>query len=162
MYFVKIRIFLIQYQEIIKQSLDNYEELKKYSGHETIYFFVIDERSPDIIKIGKTKDIIKRLRSYNVGRIKKVELKYLVLVKNSDLIENCMKEKLFDNQVYENKEIYKIEPKKIKKAIRECFCKNMTNEDNEELFEEVGELLKLYSYTKDKINIKPYVIIDKK
>ncbi len=38
----------------------------------------------------------------------------------------------------------------------------MTDKENEELYEEASELLKLYTYTKDKVNIKPYVVIDKK
>jgi hypothetical protein len=34
------------------------------------------------------------LKVYNTGRIKEVDLKYLALVKNSILIEKCMKFKL--------------------------------------------------------------------
>ena len=29
------------------------------------------------------------------------------------------------------------------------------------MYEDISNLLGLYSYTKDKINIKPYIIIDK-
>jgi hypothetical protein len=50
------------------------------------------------------------LRNYNVGRIKEVDLKYFALVKNSFLIEQCIKLKLETNQVFENKEIFKIDP----------------------------------------------------
>ena len=40
-------------------------------------------------------------------------------------------------------------------------CKNVTSKQNDKLYEELSDLLKLYSYTKDKINIKPFIIIDK-
>jgi hypothetical protein len=32
---------------------------------------------------------------------------------------------------------------------------------NEELYKEIADLLGLYAYSKDKVHIKPYVIIDK-
>ena len=91
MYFIKLREFITENQKLIYQSMENYEDLKKYSNFETIYFFAVDERKQNIFKIGRTIDIIKRLRNYNVGRIKEVDLKYLALVKNAVLIENCMK-----------------------------------------------------------------------
>ena len=141
--------------------MTNYEELNKYIGYETIYFFAVDERKTDIFKIDRTKYIIQRLRNYNIGRIKEIDLKYLALVKNSILIENCMKLKLNKNQVIKNKEIYQIEPNKLKKIINECYCKYVSKNKNENLYEELSNLLGLYSYCKDKINIKPIIIIDK-
>ena len=74
LYFSKLREFLTENQHIFYQSLTNYADLEKYRGKETIYFFVCDERYPDIIKYGRTKDIVNRLRVYNVGRIREVEL----------------------------------------------------------------------------------------
>jgi len=159
MYFVKIREFITENQKIIYQSLTNYDDLKKYSKFESIYFFAVDERKQDIFKIGRTTDIVHRLRNYNVGRIKEVELKYLALVKNSILIEKCMKFKLEKNQVLKNKEIYKIEPTKLKKIIDDCYCKYVSKIQHNDLHEELSYLLGLYSYTKDKIHIKPYLII---
>ena len=48
---------------------------------------------------------------------------------------------------------------KIKKVIDECYCKYISKQQNEELYKEISDLLGLYAYTKDKINIKSYVII---
>jgi hypothetical protein len=50
---------------------------------------------------------------------------------------------------------------KLKKVIDKCYCKNVISKENDKLYEELSDLLKLYSYTKDKINIKPFIIIDK-
>ena len=161
MYFVKLREFITENQKLIYQSMENYEDLKKYSYFETIYFFAVDDRKQNIFKIGRTIDIVKRLRNYNVGRIKEVDLKYLALVKNPLLIENCMKLQLKKYKLYENKEIYTIEPNKIKKIINDCYCKYVSKKENNDLYEELANLLGLYSYTKDKINIKPYIIIGK-
>lgn len=159
MYFVKLRQFIVENQNLIYQAMENKIELKKYVGYETIYFFVMDDRKPELLKLGRTKDIVQRLRNYNVGRIKEVELKYLALVKNNLLIENCLKLKLEKSQVYENKEIYKVEPKTLKKVIDDCYCKYVSKKENSELYREISDLLGLYAYTKDKKNIKPYIII---
>jgi len=161
MYFVKLREFLTENQRLIYQSMSNYSELNKYVGFETIYFFAVDERKNDIFKIGRTRDIVNRLRNYNVGRIKEIDLKYLALVKNSILIEKCMKFKLQKNQVIENKEIYQVNPNKLKKVINDCYCKYVPKNKNENLYQELSDLLGLYAYTKGKVHIKPYVIIDK-
>lgn len=130
------------------------------SGKECIYFFSCDERNPDIIKIGRSGDIINRLRNYNTGRIKEIELKYLAIVKNAKLIEKCMKYKLIDKQYVKNKEIYTISNDELKNIIDECYCKNVSKESNDALYKELSELLGLYSYTKDKVNIKPFVIFN--
>ena len=160
-YFVKLREFLTENQKLIYQSMSNYNELNKYVGYETIYFFAVDNRKNDIFKIGRTKDIVSRLRNYNVGRIKDIELKYLALVKNSIIIENCMKLKLEKNQLIQNREIYKVDPNNLKKIIDDCYCKYVSKNKNNKLYEEISNLLGLYAYTKNKINIKPYIIIDK-
>lgn len=159
LYFVKLREFLTDNQHIFYQALNNKDILKKYNGFSSIYFFAADERNPNILKIGQTRKIIERLRNYNVGRIKEVELKYFALVKNPVLVEKCVKVKLKNNELFKNKELFVIEPFKLKKIIDECYCKYVSKDENDELYSEISELLGLYSYVKDKVNIKPYIII---
>lgn len=158
MYFVKLREFITENQHLIYQAIENKSELEKYSGYESIYFFAVDNRKMDW-KIGRTTDILQRLRNYNVGRIKEIDLKYLAIVKNSLLIEKCVKLKLKKNQVVPNKEIYHVEPKIIKNIVNECYCKYVSENKSKDLYEELSTLLGLYAYTKDKENIKPYIII---
>jgi hypothetical protein len=160
MYFVKLREFLTDNQHLIYQAIENKNELNKYSGYDSIYFFAIDNRKINW-KIGRTSNIIQRLRNYNVGRIKEIDLKYLAIVKNPLLIEKCVKLKLKKNQVIENREIFNTEPTIIKKIITECYCKYVPADKNKELYEEIASLLGIYAYIKDKTNIKPYVIIGK-
>jgi hypothetical protein len=159
MYFVKIRRFLFENQKLIYQAMENKMELNKFNAYEIIYFFAVDEANEDIFKIGRTLDIIKRLRNYNVGRIKEVDLKYYSVVKNSILIEKCMKTKLKSHQVKKRAEIYQVEPKTIKKIIDECYNNYVSKKENDELYKELSDLLGLYAYTTDKKTIKPYVII---
>jgi hypothetical protein len=159
-YFVKLREFISENQRLIYQSMTNKDKLKKYVGFECIYFFAADGRK-NKLKVGITKDIISRLKTYNVGRINEIDLKYLAIIKNSRLIEKCIKLKLKNKQFYENREIYEVDPIKLKKIIVDCYCKYVTNKENNTLYSELSQLADLYSYIKDKKNIKPYVIIDK-
>jgi hypothetical protein len=43
----------------------------------------------------------------------------------------------------------------------EYYCKYVSEKKNKDLYEKMSNLLGLYAYTKDKINIKPYIIIGK-
>jgi len=158
MYFVKLRQFITENQHLIYQAVTNKNELSKYTKMESIYFFAVDERKFNF-KIGRTADIVSRLNNYNVGRIKEVDLKYFALVKNSVVIENCLKIKLKKNQVIKNKEIYKIEPTELKNVITDCYKKFISEKKHEELYEELANLLGIYSFTKNKKNIKPFLII---
>jgi hypothetical protein len=161
MYFTKLREFITDNQKVIYQAMNNKKDLKKYNGMDTIYFFAADERKPNVLKPGKASKIIERLRNYNVGRIKEVELKYLALVKNPLLIEKCIKLLLKKNQVYSGKELFEIDAKILKNVIYECYCKHVSAKENKELYEEISTLLGMYVYVKDKLNIKPYIIIGK-
>ena len=140
--------------------MTNKDHLEKVVGHETIYFFVADERNNTLIKVGSTKNIVTRLRNYNVGRVNEVDLRYMAIVKHAKLIENCIKFKLKKNQIYKNREIYEVDPKKLKKVIDECYCKYVSKKENELMYEELSQLTALYGFVKNKVHVKPYIIIN--
>ena len=160
MYFTKLREFITNNQHLIYQAIENKQLLKEYNNFNTIYFFAVDERK-NIFKLGESEKIINRLKNYNVGRIKDIELKYLALVKNSLIIEKCVKLKIKKNQVIKNREIYKIDPLKLKQVIKECYCRYVSVKENNDLYREISDILGMYSYVKNKVNIKPYIIIGK-
>jgi len=159
LYFIKLREFIVENQKMIFQAIENKNDLNIYRGYESIYFFAVDERHPNIFKVGRTQDIVHRLRNYNVGRIKEIDLKYFSLVKNPLLIEKCIGLTLDKKRVIPDREIFMVDPVKLKKIIDDCYCKYVSKKQNEELYKEISDLLGLYAYTKDKINIKPFVII---
>jgi hypothetical protein len=161
MYFTKLREFITDNQRVIYQAMNKKNDLKIYNKMDTIYFFAADERKQDILKVGKSSKIVERLRNYNVGRIKEVELKYIALVKNPLLIEKCIKLLLKKKQVFSGKELFEIDPKILKKVIDECYCKHVSAKENIDLYDEISSLLGMYVYVKDKLNIKPYIIIGK-
>ena len=62
---------------------------------------------------------------------------------------------------WRNGEIYKINPTNLKQIINDCYCKYVSKKENEEMYKELSDLLGLYAYTKNKTNIKPFIIIGK-
>ena len=77
------------------------------------------------------------------------------------MIEKCIKLLLKKNQVFDGKELFEIDSIKLKKVIDECYCKHVSVKENKELYNEISSLLGMYVYVKDKLNIKPYIIIGK-
>ena len=79
-----------------------------------------------------------------------------------DPLAYISKEKyLVSQKIIENKEIFRVDPKILKKVIDDCYCKYVSSKQNEELYTDISYLLGLYAYTKDKVHIKPYVVIGK-
>ena len=111
------------------------------------YIIAIDDRYNDIVKIGHTTDIIKRLRNYNVGRIKDIDLKFLAIVDNQKDVENCMKINLEKYRYIKQREIYKVDNYILEQILNNCKCEN-------------SYLCNMIEYLKNKVNIKPYIIID--
>ena len=74
------------------------DKIENSNDSKSVYFFVIDDREPQILEAENTIDIIDRLRNYNVGKINEVELRYVCIVQNSLLTEKCLKLKLKKNQ----------------------------------------------------------------
>ena len=160
-YFAMLRKFIYDNRTIIYQAINNNIELQKTKGFDSIYFFVVDKRYPNIIKLGETKDIIARLRTYNTGRIKDIELKYFAIVSNSKLIETCVKKRLVNNKIIKNRELYEIKSESIKLVIDSCYKDLTKQKEHAELYEELSQISGLYSYVKDKVNIKPFIIINR-
>jgi len=157
LYFSQLRKFIHEHSTLIDQAMKrNYDDLKKYEGFETIYFFAANERA---FKVGRSEKIVKRIRNYNVGKIDDTELKYLALVKNSVLIERCLKNKLKPFESIRNCEVYQIEPSTIEKIINECYCLNVSKKSHGNLLDEISTITGFYSYVKDKKTIKPYIVI---
>ena len=76
-------------------------------------------------------------------------------------MKNVLKYYWKKKQVVSGKELFEIDPKILKKVIDECYCKHVSAKDNKDLYDEISNLLGMYVYVKDKLNIKPYIIIGK-
>lgn len=164
-YHSQLRLFIMENMVLIKQSLDKKKEMKKYNSFKTVYLFAVNENHNDILKIGETREIINRLKTYNIGKSSDLKIEYLTLIKNSKLIRNFIKLKLKNveilnkNKVFKYKEIFEVKPKHIKLIIDKYLCDNK-KEKNKELYRELSGLIGLYGCIENKKTIHPYIIIN--
>lgn len=160
-YFTLIREFLTSNAVLIKQTIHNKYDLHQYRDFDTVYFFAVNEDEfKKIYKVGTDEDIVKRLSTYNTGRVPDVDLLFLALITNKKLFDTCIKEKLRPYSVIKNREIYYIDPKDIKKALKVCYETSVTEADHLKLIESASELNKFYDFIKDN-DVKPLVVFDK-
>ena len=106
-YFVKLREVLTEHQNIIFNALEDKTDMNKLIGINVLYIFVVDNKK-NMFKIGQSRDLILRLRNYNIGRIREVDLKYLTAVKHNSLIANYVKSELKSHKIIYNRELYEI------------------------------------------------------
>ena len=83
-------------------------------------YIILVDKNKDIFKIGRTKDMRERLKSYATGKITHPDIKFILLVDDPLLIENCAKLFLKKYQHRDGKELYKVSVDTIKKVMFSC------------------------------------------
>lgn len=129
-YYINLEALLIQYH---KQTLDGMEQeikkletsLKPKSSQKSLqagYIYVLRASSDmdSMYKIGRTKDLKKRLATYQTGRLDEVEVVYKFRTDNLKGVEDCVKLALKDVRPRKFKEIYKVDLNIIKQVVNEC------------------------------------------
>ena len=71
-------------------------------------------------KIGRTKDLAKRLKTYNTGLADDIDVLYYYKTKDIAAVENCVKAMLKEKQYRKYKEVYQADPSIIKFFINNC------------------------------------------
>ncbi len=84
-----------------------------------MHFYVLKDDS--MYKIGYTKDLTKRLATYNTGKENKAAYSYYKKSDCAKEIEECMKALLNEYIYKSNKEFYDCSLNKILKEVRKCF-----------------------------------------
>ena len=84
-----------------------------------LHFYVL--KDDNMYKIGHTKDLNKRLSTYNTGKANKAEYSYYKKTECAKEIEECMKSLLNEYIYKSNKEFYNCSLSKILKEVRKCF-----------------------------------------
>lgn len=158
-YFIELRLFIMENRNLLYQTIENKKMmLKNFSSFESIYFFAVDKKETKF-KIGRTRNIIQRLNTYNTGRIYEVDIKYFAIVNNMKKIENCVKEHIKSKRSIKGREIYEISKEELKSIIHNCYKCNVKKEDHAKMIKNLGALCDLYFFCKDHKELQPYVII---
>jgi predicted GIY-YIG superfamily endonuclease len=130
-----------------------------------MHFYVL--KDDDMYKIGYTKDLAKRLSTYNTGKANKAIYSYYKKTYCAKEIEECMKALLNDFIYKSTKEFYNCSLNKILKEVRKCFKLEKTCNNCKDI-QTGGGIIK-YNYIiiqllddyKNKYNeiIKKYIIV---
>ena len=157
-YYIDLEKLLIKYKEEIVDSLNkqlgikenNKKVIEKNKQSGLIYVLKVDDET---FKIGRTGEIKKRMKQYNVGKLYELrfykknniffikalqiknkktsffifnELPIVFVYKTDDIlnIEKCIKDNLKEYQAKYNTELYKIDIKFIHDTVKYCTTKN--------------------------------------
>jgi hypothetical protein len=83
-------------------------------------YIILVNKDKNIFKFGRTGDIRSRLRNYANGTDSHPDIKFIMLVKDNEFVENCVKGLIKDYQYKDRQEIYKIDIELIKKHTINC------------------------------------------
>ena len=128
-YFLTLRKFIDYYKNNISNMI---LEKAKSKPSKCIYILLVN-KNKNILKLGQTKELRKRLRTYATGMDTHPDIKFIMLVDDPKIIENCMKNFLEKFEYKKGHEIYKIDINIIKKIAFDCS--GMNNELNQLILE---------------------------
>jgi hypothetical protein len=97
------------------QRVDNYP-----AGKGFIYVIKASEKWDSVYKLGKSKDLTGRLRSYNSGRMDGIDVIHVLETDMIDAVERCCKGMLAERQYRRIKEVYQVDIDIIKDVIKDC------------------------------------------
>lgn len=127
-YYVELENLLERYsvdfteklQERIAE-LERNQKPKDYpKGKGFIYVIKASEKVDSVYKLGKSKDLKERLRSYGSGRMDDVDVVYVFETEMIDAVERCTKGMLAEKQYRKIKEVYQVDVDMIKITIKDC------------------------------------------
>jgi len=127
-YFIEVEKMLNKYKDyVIKGLEDKVEILEKGRKPKinpqkgVIYIFrAPDKPENNLYKIGRTKDLKKRLLSHSSGLSEDINVLFIMEVDNVEKVEKCIKEAMKKYQYRKYKEIYQINIDIIKFLIEQC------------------------------------------
>lgn len=124
-YFIEVEgLFLRFKDETLKGMAANLKSSKRVSKVQPkqgyVYIIRASEKHDGLYKIGRSKDFIHRLATYNSGRADDVEVLYVYKSEDTHATEQCVKAFLKKYQYKKYKEVYQADLPMIKELMRSC------------------------------------------
>jgi phage anti-repressor protein len=113
-YFVMLRKFIDYYKQHIADKILELTQTNKF-----IYILTVNKKS-NLLKLGRTGNIRKRLQAYSTGKEKHPDIKYIMIVEDDKRVEKCAKLFAKANQYKGNKELYKMHNDALKRIVFDC------------------------------------------
>jgi phage anti-repressor protein len=126
-YFIEIEKMLYKYKDFIINNLSNELNLVKNNQKpklnnkkNKIYIFKTLNSELTLYKIGRTKDLKTRLKSYNSSLANDLQVIYEYETENLIQVETCIKTQMKHAQYRKYKEVFQIDINIIKNFIKQC------------------------------------------
>lgn len=131
-YFIEIENLFLKYREQTLEGMQreierlerNQKPMNGLSGVDPkagyLYIIRASEHKDGLVKIGRSSDLLSRLRNYNSGRADDVELLYTYRVPDIVSAERCVKALLKKYQYRKYKEVYQADVDMVKELIKGC------------------------------------------
>lgn len=139
-YYIELEKLIIAYKDNIVNDLNNQlgindanrQVIHENNGIGTIYVLKVDD---EVRKIGRTIDLKKRMKMYNVGKINELPIVYVYRTKNINEVEKCVKKNLDSYRVkkHKNNELFKIDDDFIKDTLIYCNKSSIKVRENRKL-----------------------------
>ena len=117
----KLDIINKKLNNIKKENIDllNNQRNVVYPYGYAIYVIIVNKNNKDYYKIGYTKNLNRRLKTYNTSFPYKILFNYFVLVDDAK-INSCIKKIMKNEEFIKNKEYYKTTLNKVLQFITKC------------------------------------------
>lgn len=128
-YFISLESLIVKYkdhmlagmQQEIKQLEKNQMPKSVEDSAGYIYVFRASPTRNSVYKIGRTSNLVNRLRTYQTGHADDdIDLIYKYRTDNHKTVEGCLKTMLKEKQYRKYKEVYEVDIDIIKQLIKEC------------------------------------------
>lgn len=129
-YFISLEKLIIKYRKYIVDGLnkkihelENNQKPYINTNKGIIYIFAADE-SQSLFKLGKTKNLTKRMNQHNSSHSNNIDVLFVSEVEDIDTVESCVKSLMKKHKYRKYKEVYEIDINVIKSLIVECSKMN--------------------------------------
>lgn len=154
LYFLNIEKIVRQYHQEIQEKIEKELALVKYNQKPKVrrgekgkvYVFEAFNSEDTLYKLGNTKDLETRLKTYNTGLANDLKILFELEVNDIDMVEDCAKAFLKQFQYRKRKEIYETSVAMISGMLEKCkiFSESVTEffEQHKKEFKEGTQRLK--------------------
>jgi phage anti-repressor protein len=127
-YFLEMEKIVKKYYELIREKLyekigllkNNQKPKTKKAKGGVIYIIEAMNSDDTLYKLGKSKDLDKRIQNYNTGNANDIIPLFELYVKDIDSVETCVKNACKKYQYRKYKEVYEIDINMLKEIMVSC------------------------------------------
>jgi phage anti-repressor protein len=132
-YFLQLRKHINYYRNKFAEKINSMVEKGK-----GVYILLVN-KNKNILKLGQTQNIRKRLQAYSTGRDKHPDINFIFYTEDPKKLESCVKIFAKVKKVRGKTELYKMDIDVLKKLIFDCAELNMNLYDSDKLDDTINK-----------------------